>query len=362
MRQPADPHASDTSDALLVLSFGGPEGVDEVVPFLENVTRGRGIPPERLREVSEHYFHFDGISPINELNRSIIARLADEFARRNISLPIYWGNRNWHPMVEQTVGEMAEAGVTRALVFATRAYGGYSACRQYHEDIERARTAVGDSAPTLETLPHLYANRLFVDANVAAVEAAVAALPRGGFSTATRLVFTAHSVPKSADAQAGPEGHLYSQQLELVAAEVARRVGVPDWDLVWQSRSGPPQVPWLEPDICDHLETLANAGGVDSVVVAPIGFVSDHLEVRWDLDTEAASKAEELGLDFARAATAGADQRFITMIADLVERRLGISDKVEDLCPLLQNATGVGVNGQLCAPGCCGPKDAGKTN
>ncbi|PRZ43758.1 ferrochelatase [Antricoccus suffuscus] len=340
-------------DALLVLSFGGPEGVDDVVPFLENVTRGRGIPAERLREVGKHYFHFDGISPINELNRSIIDRLKREFVRRGIELPIYWGNRNWHPMLEQTVAEMTADGVRRALVFGTSAYGGYSACRQYHEDIARGRAAVGDDAPDLEKLPQLYANEMFVAANVAAVEAAYAKLQGADFASGTRLVFTAHSIPETADAEAGPEGHLYSEQLRFVAAQVADRVGAAQWDLVWQSRSGPPHIPWLEPDICDHLETLAS-DGIRSVIVAPIGFVSDHLEVVWDLDTEAAAKAIELGLGFVRAGTAGSDDRFITMIADLIERRLGISDNVQELCPFLQGATGVGVNGTVCAPGCCG--------
>lgn len=339
-------------DAFLLLSFGGPEGPEDVMPFLLNVTRGRGIPPERLESVAEHYHHFGGVSPINDLNRSLIDRITAEFKRRGIELPIYWGNRNWHPMLEQTVAQMSADGVRRALVFATSAYGGYSACGQYHDDIARARDSVGASAPDLEKLPHLYADELFVQANADAVLAALAETGAGSFGAETRLVFTAHSIPASADAAAGPAGHLYTQQLDLVARTVAERVGARQWDLVWQSRSGPPQVPWLAPDINEHLDTLPDQG-VSAVVVAPIGFVSDHLEVVWDLDTEAKERAAELGLRFARAATAGADDRFVELVSDLVQERLGRPTKIEMISTPLQGATGVGVNGTRCAPGCC---------
>lgn len=338
-------------DAVLVLSFGGPEGPDEVLPFLKNVTRGRGIPDERLRVVGEHYYHFDGISPINALNRSIVARLKDEFATRHIELPVYWGNRNWHPMLEDTVQTMAQEGIKNALVLSTSAYGGYSACRQYHEDIARARAEV-PAAPRMEKLPHTYLNELFLDGNRTAVAAALADDQLAQVKR-TRLVFTAHSVPTRANDEAGVEGQLYSAQLSWVASQIAADLEIAEWDLVWQSRSGPPQVPWLEPDICDHLEALAEAG-YDGVVIAPIGFISDHMEVIWDLDTEALAKTQELGLTMVRASTISEDPLYIKMVADLIERRLGIGDHVAERIAPMQGSSGIGVNGEPCQVGCCG--------
>jgi protoporphyrin/coproporphyrin ferrochelatase len=331
-----------TYDALLVLSFGGPEGPDEVRPFLENVVRGRGVPAARLDAVEQHYQHFGGVSPINARNRELIAAL-----RERIDLPVYFGNRNWHPMVEDTVAEMARDGVRRALVFATSAYGGYSACRQYHEDIARARAAVGAGAPELTKLRHFFDHPDFVRANADAVRAA-----RATVDGPARLVFTAHSVPVSADDAAGPPeegGNLYSRQVAEAARLVAAELGEPDHDVVWQSRSGPPHVPWLEPDIVDHVETL-HAKGVPAVVVAPVGFVADHLEVVWDLDTEAAEKAAELGMGFARAATAGPDPRFADMVVEL------IAEHTHAAAPRrLGGVPGVGctVNGRPCAVDCC---------
>jgi protoporphyrin/coproporphyrin ferrochelatase len=329
-------------DALLVLSFGGPEGPDQVRPFLENVVRGRGVPPERLDAVEEHYQHFGGVSPINARNRELIAAI-----RERTDLPVYFGNRNWHPMVEDTVAEMARDGVRRALVFATSAYGGYSACRQYHEDIARAREAVGERAPELVKLRHFFDHPAFVAANADAVRAA-------GLPDDARLVFTAHSVPAAADATAGPPdegGHRYSRQVTEASRLVAAELGRDEYDVVWQSRSGPPQVPWLEPDVVDHLEAL-HAAGVPAVTVAPIGFVSDHVEVIWDLDTEARERADELGLRFARAATAGPDPRFADMVVELVaEHTHAAAPRALGNVP----SGGCGVNGALCAPGCCAP-------
>jgi ferrochelatase len=337
-----------TVDALLVLSFGGPEGPADVRPFLENVVRGRGVPPERLDAVEEHYQHFGGVSPLNARNREIIAAV-----RERIELPVYFGNRNWHPMVEDTVAEMARDGVRRALVFATSAYGGYSACRQYQEDIARARKAVGDGAPELVKLRHFFDHPLFVAANADAVCTARATLPADVRDEA-RLVFTAHSVPTAADAAAGPPeegGHRYSRQVAEAARLVADELGVANHDVVWQSRSGPPQVPWLEPDIVDHIEAL-HADGVPAVVVAPIGFVSDHVEVIWDLDTEARERAEELGMGFARAATVGPDPRFADMVAELV------AEHTHDVAPRSLGDVASGgstANGFPCAVGCCEP-------
>lgn len=344
-------------DAILVLSFGGPEAPEEVRPFLENVTRGRGVPPERLDEVEEHYQHFGGTSPINALNREMITALRRELASSGRDLPVYFGNRNWHPLVEDTVTEMAEDGVRHALVFATSAYGGYSACRQYHEDIARGRAAaterLGDASrvPDLVKLRHFYDHPLFVSSVADGVRAARERLDAGHDA---RLVFTAHSIPLSADATAGPPeegGHRYTRQMSEAAALVAGEVGADGHDLVWQSRSGPPQVPWLEPDILDHLRAL-HEQGVDAVVVSPVGFVSDHLEVVWDLDHEAEELAGELGMGFARAATAGSDPRFIQMIVELIAEQVDGAD-VRELGTAPR--AGVGCNGTLCHPGCCEP-------
>jgi ferrochelatase len=338
----------DNFDALLWLSFGGPEKPADVRPFLENVTRGRGVPAERLDEVEHHYQSFGGVSPINRLNREAIAATEARLADAGIGLPVYFGNRNWHPMVEDTVKQMAADGVSRALVFATSAYGGYSACRQYDEDIVRARAAAGESAPELVKLRQFFDHPLFVEAFADGVRAAGTAL--GEY----RLVFTAHSVPVSADAAGGPPGeggYRYSRQVKEAARLVADKLRIETYDVVWQSRSGPPRIPWLEPDIVDHLERL-HEDGVTAVVVCPVGFVSDHLEVVWDLDTEAAKRADELGMGFARAATPGQDSRFADLVVELVREQLdGVpARKLSDFAE-----AGCTVNGAPCAVDCCEP-------
>ncbi|WP_227982078.1 ferrochelatase [Nocardia spumae] len=344
---------SGTVDALLLLSFGGPERPEDVMPFLENVTRGRGVPRERLEEVAQHYLHFGGVSPINALNRELITAIEAEFDARALDLPVYFGNRNWHPMIEETVATMRADGVGHALVFPTSAWGGYSGCRQYDEDIERARTAV-PGAPELTKLRQYFDHPLLIESFADAVRAAVERLPARVRGRA-RLVFTAHSIPVSADIAAGPPadgGHLYSRQVAEAARLCAAAAGFDDFDVVWQSRSGPPQVPWLDPDIVDHLDVLSGKG-VDAVVVCPIGFVSDHLEVVWDLDNEAAEKAAELGMAFARAATPGPDPRFARMVAELVDEHLGAQQPRR----LSAEVPGYGCtrNGEICAPGCCEP-------
>ncbi len=306
-------------DAFLLLSFGGPEGPDDVMPFLENVTRGRNVPPERLAEVAEHYRHFGGVSPINGHNRALLDALRAEFARAGLDLPLYWGNRNWHPMLADTLREMRDAGVRRAIAFVTSGFGSYSACRQYLDDIATARVAVGTGAPMVDKIRHYHDHPGYVDPLADGIRAALASLPAAGN---TRIVFTAHSVPLAMEASAGPDGHRYTAQLAETARLVAERAApAMPYDLVWQSRSGPPQVPWLEPDVNDHLERLA-ADGVTAVVVSPIGFSSDHLEVVWDLDNEAAGTAKRLGMGFARAATPGLDSRFVVMVRELVTERL----------------------------------------
>ncbi|NKY54638.1 ferrochelatase [Nocardia flavorosea] len=341
------------ADALLLLSFGGPEGPEDVLPFLENVTRGRGVPPDRLTEVAEHYLHFGGVSPINACNRAIITAVEARRARTGFDLPVYFGNRNWHPMVEDTLAQMAADGVRSALVFPTSAWGGYSGCRQYDEDITRARAAVGPEAPELMKLRHYFDHPLLIAAFADAIHAARETLPAGRAENA-RLVFTAHSVPIAADNAAGPPaggGNLYSRQVAEAARLCATATGFGDYDVVWQSRSGPPQVPWLEPDIVDHLEALPDKG-FDAVIVCPVGFVSDHLEVIWDLDNEAATKAAELGIAFARAATPGTDDRFAELIVELVAEHLRATPPRR-----LGEVPGYGctVDGALCAVGCCEP-------
>ena len=308
-------------DAFLLLGFGGPEHPDEVMPFLRTVTRGRNIPDERLAEVAEHYYHFDGVSPINAQNRALLEALRTRFAAAGIGLPLYWGNRNSAPWLGDVVAQMTVDGVRSALVLATSAAGGYSGCRQYRQNLADARAGVF-GAPLLTKLRHFFNHPGFVEANADRVRAALAELPVNQRGDA-RLVFTAHSVPESANAVAGPDGDLYRrQQLETarLVAEAVRGPGT-EFDLVWQSRSGPPQVPWLGPDVNDHLRALA-AGGVRSVLIAPTGFVSDHLEVLWDLDNEAAATAAELGMTMVRAATAGTHPAFVATIGDLVQERL----------------------------------------
>ena len=281
-------------DAVLLLSFGGPEGPDQVMPFLENVTRGRGIPRERLVDVAEHYLHFGGVSPINGINRALIDEL-----RTRVDLPVYFGNRNWEPYVEDAVAAMRDDGIRRAAVFATSAWGGYSGCAQYVEDIARARQAAGDAAPELVKLRQYYDHPLFVQMFSDAITAAAQTVP-----DSARLVFTAHSIPIAAGSRCGTD--LYARQVAYAAKLVADAAGYDDYDQVWQSRSGPPRVPWLEPDVGDHLAALAESGA-KAVIVCPIGFVADHIEVVWDLDHELRLQAEAAGMAFARAATPNAD-------------------------------------------------------
>ncbi|WP_405394211.1 ferrochelatase [Microbispora hainanensis] len=296
-------------DALLVVSFGGPEKPDDVMPFLENVVRGRSVPRERLLEVEAHYQGFGGVSPINQQCRDLIAAL-------DVDLPVYWGNRNWHPFLEDTVRQMKEDGVRKAAAFVTAAYSSYSSCRQYLDDIARARAAV-PGAPEIVKLRHYYDHPGFIAAMADHTRQALDRLPAGVREQA-RLVFTAHSIPVSMARTAGPTGGAYEAQLRRAAELVTAQVDEGrSWDLVWQSRSGPPQVPWLEPDVCDHLEAL-HAEGVPSAVLVPIGFVSDHMEVVYDLDVEAAATAEKLGMALTRASTAGTHPRFVSMVSELL--------------------------------------------
>jgi ferrochelatase len=302
-------------DAVLLLSFGGPEGPEQVRPFLENVTRGRNIPPERLDQVAEHYLHFGGVSPINGINRALIEAMRTEFGRRDFDVPIYFGNRNWEPYVEDTVTEMRDDGIKRAAVFTTSAWGGYSSCTQYVEDIARGRAAAGEHAPELIKLRQYFDHPLFVEMFADGIAAAEATLP-DDLRADARLVFTAHSIPTAVDGRYGPR--LYSRQVAYATRLVAAAAGYDHYDQVWQSRSGPPHVPWLEPDVGDHLSALAEAR-TRAVIVCPIGFVADHIEVVWDLDYELRLQAEQAGIAFARVATPNADPLFARLAAGLID-------------------------------------------
>ena len=335
-------------DALLLLSFGGPEGPEQVMPFLENVTRGRGIPRERLESVAEHYLHFGGVSPINGINRELISAIEAELAHRGETLPVYFGNRNWEPYVEDAVAAMRDNGIRRAAVFSTSAWGGYSGCAQYQEDIARGRAAAGPDAPELVKLRQFFDHPLLIAMFSDAIADAAATLP-ADLRDDARLVFTAHSIPLRAANRCGPD--LYERQVGYTAALVAAAAGYREYDQVWQSRSGPPQVPWLEPDVGDHLTTLA-ANGTRAVIVCPIGFVADHIEVVWDLDSELAEQAAEAGIAFARASTPNASPRFAQLVVDLIdELRL---DRPAQRVPGPDPVPGYGcsVNGAFCTELC----------
>jgi ferrochelatase len=299
-------------DALLIVSFGGPEGMEDVMPFLENVVRGRNVPRERLLGVAHHYEMFGGVSPINQQNRKLIAALEEELRANGPNLPIYWGNRNWHPLLADTLRVMAADGIKDALAFVTSAYSSFSSCRQYRQNIENAQNEVGAGAPRIAKLRTFYNHPLFIEANVDRVRSAFAQLD----GAVEHVAFTAHSIPESMAANCE-----YVAQLAETARLIANELGIGNWKVVYQSRSGSPSQPWLGPDICDHLKQL-NDARVKNVVLAPIGFVSDHMEVVYDLDVEAQQVARELGMNLVRAATAGTHPSFVKMIRELILERV----------------------------------------
>jgi protoporphyrin/coproporphyrin ferrochelatase len=341
-KQPADRATAKLPehvfDAILVVSFGGPEGPDDVMPFLENVTRGRGVPRERLLEVAHHYQRFGGVSPINEQNRALIAALEPELRTAGVELPIYFGNRNWHPFLTDTMRQMRDDGVRRALAVFTSAFSSYSGCRQYREDLFFAQQEVGEDAPEVPRVRMFFNHPGFVEANVVRVRDALAQLPDGD----VHIAFAAHSIPVTM-----AKNCAYEAQLRESSRLVAEAVGVDDWAVVYQSRSGPPHVPWLEPDVCDHLDAVA-ARGIRNVVVSPIGFVSDHLEVLYDLDVEARERADELGLNMVRAGTAGTHPAFVAGLRDLIVERMTPGANRPALGRL-------GPSHDVCAPDCCLP-------
>lgn len=349
-------------DGILLAGFGGPEGQEDVIPFLRNVTRGRGIPDERLEEVAHHYRHFGGVSPINGQNRALKAALESELAARGIDLPVYWGNRNWAPYLEEVVTEASAQGHNTLLAFATSAYSSFSSCRQYREDFARVleETGLGDTV-TIDKIRPFYDHPGFVDAFETGVRDAVATFLADGIAAADiQILFSTHSIPTDDAVRSGSraidwgDGGAYAAQHLAVAAWVMDRVRqtIPEasevsWELVYQSRSGPPSQPWLEPDVCDVIEELP-ARGRKAVAVVPVGFMSDHMEVLWDLDTEASEAAEEAGLAFTRTPTPGVSPAFVAGIVDLIEERL--QGRPNEDRP---HVTALPGGFDVCRPGCC---------
>ncbi len=334
-------------DAILIVSFGGPESHDDVIPFLENVLRGRNVPRERLLTVAEHYYHFDGKSPINEQTRELIAELSAELGYHKINLPIYWGNRNWHPFLTDTLRKMKEDGIRRTIGFVTSAYSSYSGCRQYREDIARAQKQVGPGAPEVDKIRAFFNHPEYIEATGERVRDALRAIPSEAAQN-VQIVYVAHSIPIS---MANTSDYL--RQLEEVRRLVSGKLGHKNDALVYQSRSGAPGQPWLEPDILDYLREVKAKNLATAVVVAPISFISDHMEVLYDLDIEARQRCEKLGLPMARAKTVGVHPKFIGMIRELIEERLNPG--------LERRALGtLGPRADVCAEDCCPASQTGR--
>jgi len=330
-------------DAILLLSFGGPEHPDDVMPFLENVVRGKNVPRQRLEDVAKHYELFDGVSPINAQNRALLRALLAELNAQGLGLPVYWGNLHWHPMLADTLRDMAEDGVRHAVAFVTSAYSSYAGCRQYIEAIEQARREVGTEAPEVDKLRVFYNHPGFIEPMAERAAAALAEVPEE-HRDAAHLVFTAHSLPVAMAEQCD-----YEAQLREACRLVAERVGLEKWTLAYQSRSGPPSQPWLEPLVGDWLRELAAKEPHAELVLVPIGFVCEHMEIVFDLDVEVGALCEELGLGMVRAAVVGCHPRFVRMIVELVRERLDAN------APRLA----LGDRGpapDVCPPGCCPPR------
>lgn len=324
-------------DAFLLVSFGGPEGPQDVLPFLENVLRGRNVPAERMLEVAEHYNHFGGVSPINGQNRQLLQRLQDDFSQHIPGFRCYWGNRNWHPLLTDTLRQMAQDGVRHAIAFVTSAFSSYSGCRQYREDLIRAQEEIAAPNIVIDKIRAFYNHPGFLFAMADRVSQCLTVLPS---SARPKVLFTAHSIPESMANTSD-----YQRQLREACRLVAQLAGIPNWELVFQSRSGPPQQAWLEPDVCDRIRALRNEdwSPADHLLIVPIGFVSDHMEVLYDLDTEAASVCAELGMPMTRVPTVGTHPRFVRMIRELVLERfhpgvdqpsLGMYAPLPNHCPL----------------------------
>jgi protoporphyrin/coproporphyrin ferrochelatase len=332
--------ASMNYDAVLLVSFGGPEKAKDVMPFLENVLRGKNVPRQRMEAVAEHYYHFGGKSPINEQNRALLAAMRRELQQNGPNLPVYWGNRNWHPLLPDTLARMKSDGIGRALAFVTSAYSSYSSCRQYLENIAAARSLAGDGAPQIDKIRTYFNHPLYVEATADRVRDALAKIdpPR---REGAHIVFTAHSIPESM-----AENCRYARQLTEAARLVSDQIGCEAGPLVFQSRSGPPTQPWLGPDILDHVRTIAAEGRAKDLVMVPIGFVSDHMEVVYDLDTEGRALCGELGINMVRAACVGTHPKFVAMIRELIQERM--SPGVER-----RSVGSMGASHDVCPDGCC---------
>ncbi len=327
-------------DAILVVSFGGPESKEDVIPFLETVLRGKNVPRERLLTVAEHYYHFEGKSPINEQTRALIAALQAELDMHGPKLPIYWGNRNWHPFLAETLLKMKKDGVRRAVGFVTSAYSSYSGCRQYREDIVRAQSEVGEGAPEVDKLRAFFNHPLYVEATVERVREAVQAVPADARRN-VQIVYLAHSIPMSMANTSD-----YVKQLEEVRRLVSGELGHKNDALVYQSRSGSPGQPWLGPDILEYLRQVKTENLASAVVLAPISFISDHMEVLYDLDIEAKQLCNSLSLPMTRAKTVGVHPKFIAMIPELIMERVNPGGE--------RRAVGsLGPRADVCAEGCC---------
>jgi ferrochelatase len=327
-------------DAILIVSFGGPESREDVIPFLENVLRGRNVPRERMLAVAEHYFHFGGVSPINAQVRELIAALQAELAQHGPRLAVYWGNRNWHPMLPETLRQMRKDGVRRALAFVTSAYSSYSGCRQYREDIVRAQRAVGEGAPEVDKLRVFFNHPGFIEAIEDRLRDALRQVPASARGN-VQVVYTAHSIPVSMSSSSE-----YVPQLEEVRRLVSEKLHITNDALVFQSRSGAPGQPWLEPDVLDHLRDIQSRGLASAVVLAPIGFISDHMEVLYDLDVEAREVCDSIGLSMTRAKTAGVHPKFVAMIRELIVERMNPGTERRALGSL-------GARQDVCAMDCC---------
>lgn len=334
-------------DGVVVVSFGGPEGPDDVMPFLQNVVRGRDVPPERLEKVAAQYHLFGGASPINDHTRFLVTSLRSALADAGREVPVYWGNRNWHPFLSDTVATMRDDGIRNAAAFVTAAYSSYSSCRQYIEDIEAARAHVGPGAPDILKLQPYFDRSGFVDPFVDGLRVA-----RVEAGPSAPVVMTAHSIPASMAANCA-----YEQQLRGVARRVAQEAGEPEdgWILAFQSRSGPPSQPWLGPDLNDVIGGLpevaelpngSDPGSAGAVIVVPIGFVMDHMEVVHDIDLVAGAVGRGRGMRLVRVPTPGRDPRFAAMAAELV---LEAEDRLKHGLP----------PGPWCGPGCCQPPAVG---
>ena len=337
-------------DAILFLSFGGPEGMDDVMPFLENVLRGKNVPQARMLEVASHYQRFEGVSPINGQNRGLIEGLKQELEMRSIKLPVYWGNRNWHPLLADTLRQMKADGIKRALVFITSAYSSYSGCRQYREDIEKAQIEAAAGDIQFDKLRVFYNHPLFVEANIEAVKAGLAQFSQVDQKD-LHVAFTAHSIP-----MAMANNCDYVKQLTETCELTAKALSITNFKLVYQSRSGPPSQPWLEPDVLDYMRELHGAG-IRQILLHPIGFISDHMEIVYDLDHEAKELGRELEIQFVRTSTVGTNPKFARMMADLVEERLesnNVADATGATVTTKRKAIGCfGPAPDVCAPDCC---------